>query len=285
MAEWVGNRLEVHGTEEELARFKRRVDADDDEGNRLLDFEAHAPSPPGLDDDALRDWRHTHWGAQTGACDVEVEDGDREALSYRFRTVESPPEQWLEVVAKEHPDLRFDLVYRDEAKRFAGRTAWQGGELTAYDWHDPEQVEEEPVEIAPPLQAMGGTVVLDDPSSYEEPARFVAESFQAWLAEAGGETSEQGCLTDFNLWIYDAGDPEEGAEWELLIGPLTKHEAGSLDENRGTWLQETTMQAFRTARTMLEDTFLADNPGALVETEVTVRFFPPEAQGFFDQRG
>lgn len=287
MAEWVGNRLYVRGAEEELVRFWKRAHGSDDEDKRVLDFGAHAPSPAGLKDEALRDWRRTNWGAETGACDVELEDGERNVLSYRFRTIESPPEQWLEAVAKEHPDLSFDLIYRDELKRFAGRTAWEGGELTAYDWHDPDEVEEEPVEIAPPVQAMGGTVVLDEPGTYDEPARFVAGCFQAWLEEEaeGDEVAESGCLIDFNLWIYDAGDPEEAGEWELLIGPLTNHEVGKLDESRGAWLQETTTQAFQTARKMLEDSFLADNPGSLLETEVMLRFFPPEAQGFFDQRG
>jgi hypothetical protein len=137
--------------------------------------------------------------------------------------------------------------------------------------------EEEPVELGPPLQAMGGTVVLDDPSSYAEPARFLGECFEAWLAEGGDELAGNDCVMDFNLWIYDAGDPEEATDWELLIGPLTKAEVGKLDESRATWLKETMTQAFHTASEHLNDTFLAGNPGSLLETEVVVRFLPPEA--------
>lgn len=34
-------------------------------------------------------------------------------------------------------------------------------------------------------------------------------------------------------------------------------------------------QAFHTASERLNDTFLAENPGSLLETEVVVRFSPP----------
>ncbi len=168
------------------------------------------------------------------------------------------------------------IIDEGVARLRAAEVAPPDGELTAGDSHDQDD-DEEAVEIAPPLRAMGGTVVLDDPSSYADPARFIGECFRAWLTEGGGEVSQQDCLIDFNLWIYDAGDPEEGNEWELLIGPLTKADVGQLDDSRTTWLVNTMMQAFQTASERLNDTFLVENPGSLLETEVVVRFLPPKA--------
>lgn len=116
------------------------------------------------------------------------------------------------------------IIDQGVARLRAAEVAAADREELAGDLHGHE---EEPVELGPPLQAMGGTVVLDDPSSYAEPARFLGECFEAWLAEGGDELAGNDCVMDFNLWIYDAGDPEEVTDWELLIGPLTKWRSAS----------------------------------------------------------
>lgn len=140
------NALTVIGSTPDLLEFMkaaRSQDVDEHTGKRfVVGFERHVPLPPNLSNDGKPRpgelfpdwylWRTKHWGTKWNA-DHPTRRGSakRGCLVYRFLTAFAPPLPWLEVVAKAHPSLTFELEFQEEFDHFSGFERWEGGKFVA----------------------------------------------------------------------------------------------------------------------------------------------------------
>jgi hypothetical protein len=85
-------------------------------------------------------WCTSHWGTKSDLLDVRVHNNgvDGEA-TYSFDTAHSPPLLWLEKVAKEWPELQFNLVYEQGYLHLAGQAVFVGGALFKEDTFEGEE--------------------------------------------------------------------------------------------------------------------------------------------------
>jgi hypothetical protein len=135
MPNWCMNELVVEGRPDDLREFKQRVRSDQVD-KRMgkpfpIGFEQHVPEPPGLHDgEPVKNrhpdwyfWRTEHWGTKWNAMYPRRPRGSLKSgcLTYKVFTAWGPPEPWMDVVAREHPRLRFELRFEVEY--------WGGGLL------------------------------------------------------------------------------------------------------------------------------------------------------------
>lgn len=78
-------------------------------------------------------WCATHWGTKWDLSDVETTGVINEQIEYVFETAWSPPDSWLEKVAKDWPDLKFTLNYDEPGIGFAGILVFEHGEEQSHE--------------------------------------------------------------------------------------------------------------------------------------------------------
>lgn len=171
MPNWVANRISVTGTDAELDRFVEQVKGADSKLNKDEDQQFHFgafvhPSdedlpyylgekeeqkPEGYEDwshaDKLAhslkfagrnwyDWNVTNWGTKWDACNAEVER-TAEGVAVAFDTAWSPPDPIFVAMAKQFPELEFDIWYEEE-QGWGGEIIGKGGETTiSKEWDIP----------------------------------------------------------------------------------------------------------------------------------------------------
>lgn len=79
-------------------------------------------------------WCVSHWGTKWDVDGDVVKigagvDAGEGYVEYGFDTAWSPPCPWLERVAGNWPDLKFELVYYEGGVGFAGRLVFEGGRI------------------------------------------------------------------------------------------------------------------------------------------------------------
>jgi succinoglycan biosynthesis transport protein ExoP len=138
---WVYNRLTVTGDPGDLNEFVERAegDVDDETGEPVaLDFAQQtrkrrlgflrrngASSQNG-------------WHAKSPERKGEAAGGE---VVYVFASAPSPPEDWLERVSEEHPELSFSLEFIEEFCEEAAGARWRGGTVVETWEIDPEDAE------------------------------------------------------------------------------------------------------------------------------------------------
>lgn len=170
MPNWVYNRVEISGSQEDIAKFKEQAgrshpDSWDTENNK----------PEYKDDDPISFWNFiappaeavesgeyfgTHgwaggerqgdtpnnwynfqsdkWGTKWDACEAQLEDESSTHLTYRFDTAWSPPEPVFEAMVNQFPTLDFSFWWEEE-QGFGAELSGSGGELTlTKEWNSPE---------------------------------------------------------------------------------------------------------------------------------------------------
>jgi len=121
--------LEVEGDPKLLNKFMKQVEVCPSEANSnepVTKFSLNKviPMPKKLyEGEGWYDWRNANWGTKWDLCDLEAYDSDWEegSVSYSFWTAWSPPEQVLEELTVQHPELSFTYTFSDEGGGFWGR--------------------------------------------------------------------------------------------------------------------------------------------------------------------
>lgn len=84
---------------------------------------------------AAERWQAKHWGtdAEAEVALVSRVDGEYPSLLYEMTTQPKPPLKWLQVVAKQFPELSFDLSYTNPPFHSAGWIEFEAGEPCAQE--------------------------------------------------------------------------------------------------------------------------------------------------------
>lgn len=136
MPNWCHNTLEVRGREEDVHGWVEKAASFEhaELDPQPLWFEAFV-QPPGRfasSPKKLISWRYNNWGTkwEPRVLDIKRSPGRAE---YRFHTAWSPPLEWLEIVARKHPELEFHLQYSEPGMNFAGEIIFREAEVIFED--------------------------------------------------------------------------------------------------------------------------------------------------------
>jgi hypothetical protein len=89
------------------------------------------------------DWQRANWGTKWEP-DVQFADVNENYIRYEFYTPWTPPLEFVEHIAKEWPDLTFEIEYREEGMCFEGGAFFVNGNCES-EWEgeiEPEDEEE-----------------------------------------------------------------------------------------------------------------------------------------------
>lgn len=168
---WCINTLDVTGSKEDIAAFKKYVTGKNGE---VFSFEAFLPTPPELlDEQAHRSkkdnpnrhemlvekygaadwyyWRLQHWGCKWDV-DATLEEENATHLLYRFDSPWAPPEQGLLYASEHVPGVYLTLEYDEPGMDFWGVTEFHAGEAEIQaegtsrlnlEWAEQEDVDED----------------------------------------------------------------------------------------------------------------------------------------------
>ena len=71
-----------------------------------------------------------NWGTKWNAVDPHIME-DEDCIEIRFCTAWSPAGAVYEKIAKQHPELSFDITFEESGMAFCGREVWKNGEMSA----------------------------------------------------------------------------------------------------------------------------------------------------------
>lgn len=142
MPNWCENHLRVSGTPKDLAIF---IDKAKVKGSAFA-FEPFLPMPKELDTgpcdskvkpDLIKLTGYSNWydrncavlGTKWDISEAEMSFTSKTIVSYDFNSAWAPPCQGLVAVSKQHPKLKFTLVYDEPGMDFAGTFVCKGGEV------------------------------------------------------------------------------------------------------------------------------------------------------------
>lgn len=138
MPNWCECTLSVAGSVEEVARFKLCVSvrSPQDVGSSppCLSFHSLVPQPE-LPGDGWYHWRLGHWGTKWEVNGAILVIDEPEFLQYSFDTAWSPPQEWLQAIGPQFPELSFRLFYAEGGGYFAGAVSVRGDEVTSEEKH------------------------------------------------------------------------------------------------------------------------------------------------------
>jgi hypothetical protein len=117
-------------TEEEIVEMEKVREEEWEGAEQVYSFNALYPVPDEVHD--RYSWCNLHWGTKWDICGQRniaiVEPGYAE---YNFSTAWSPPAAWLAKVARDWPDLDFELSYYEPGCCFAGSHRYSEGKLVS----------------------------------------------------------------------------------------------------------------------------------------------------------
>ena len=92
-------------------------------------------------------WENENWGCKWGASESSLFDEEKNFLHYGFDTPWGPPIAFLEKVAKDWPELTFEIKFSEPGMNFEGKAIFEDGEEVYHEcWemeHDEEDSDEE----------------------------------------------------------------------------------------------------------------------------------------------
>ena len=132
-----------------FAGFLECVDPDTSEVTETLDFCTFMPTPlcsgilgfNSISEHLIRqfcskitdlnhiNFNRSEWGTKWNAVNPYIMEDD-ECIEIRFLTAWSPPEAIYAEMAKQHPELTFDITYSECGMAFCGRGVWQNGDIS-----------------------------------------------------------------------------------------------------------------------------------------------------------
>lgn len=88
-------------------------------------------------------WENLHWGCKWGSCDSELFLEEDCFLQYEFSTPWGPPNEFLQRVSEDWPNLSFEMEYSESGMGFAGKIGFQNGDCFMEETWDMEEDYEE----------------------------------------------------------------------------------------------------------------------------------------------
>ena len=159
MPNWVFNQLHVHGTPDEIAKFKADLSrpivvsvgevADTvfsymnvispwDQGISESEyFATHGSGPNGMTgntDGNWYNWNRQYWGVKWD-CDAELDNDEATYVSYRFDSPWGPPTEVIDAIAAKYPTMTFSHNYEEE-QGWGGEVEYANGVGTVTDMYD-----------------------------------------------------------------------------------------------------------------------------------------------------
>ena len=131
MANWCDNYMEITGSSDEIARFKRTCVVFAAE-QAHLDFDAIVPVPGILTQKAF-DWACEHWGTDRWPWDFEVIRDEPNSYECKFVTAWTPPVGIWRKLGEMFPTLEFSLSGFEPLMDFAFRGTIRDGKLELLD--------------------------------------------------------------------------------------------------------------------------------------------------------
>jgi hypothetical protein len=130
MPNWCSNNLYVSGKKEDVTKFKEKAKTE----KEPLSFSNFVPMPK-EEEENWYEWNIANWGTKWDISNVEVsfdgkvkiQDEEEYYINYMFDTAWSPPIEWVGNLAKQYPELEFELEYREDGVGFAGKIKASGG--------------------------------------------------------------------------------------------------------------------------------------------------------------
>lgn len=145
MPNWCENFLTANGPKEEIEKFSEKVSqvpsyysgtVFEPESNEVpFYFSGHVPIPQEVVEgkEEWNDWCVKNWGTKWDACECQPPEimttENISSFSVDFLTAWSPPIKWLEKVAKEHPNIEFEIHYTEHGMGFTGKAIGKEGEV------------------------------------------------------------------------------------------------------------------------------------------------------------
>lgn len=135
MPNWCLNKLTITGPQADVQAFKAKAVGhspwEKPEGEpAVLNFHSLVPVPEEVlkagYESAGYNWERENWGCKWGASDPRILDEWETCVMYEFYTAWSPPIEFLTVVAKQLPTLKFILEYEESGMAFKGLAKFQG---------------------------------------------------------------------------------------------------------------------------------------------------------------
>lgn len=138
MPNWCECSLQVSGPTKEVKAFvkkaKHKATSDDDDKYSELSMNNFIPMPKNLlDGEGWYEWRLKNWGCKWDLSNAQKVFVSRESsttgemmVEYIFESPWSPPNKFIEQVAKMYPLLLFTLKYKEPGMCFQGTIVAQG---------------------------------------------------------------------------------------------------------------------------------------------------------------
>ena len=154
MPNWCENKLDVSGNKSDIQKFKESTLVKSEKGDELhFTMNLLYPTPPELLEQTAPntwrgeetdtegklefekkieelnkkyghtdwyDWRVDKWGTKWDACETYILDDEDEFLSVEYNTAWSPNMEWLKIIAKQFPELKFTLWFEEPGNGFCG---------------------------------------------------------------------------------------------------------------------------------------------------------------------
>lgn len=136
MPNWVGNRVEISGPQEQLDKLAEQLQNPELGEDMAFSFNKILPIPAESAEDWYS-WNITNWGVKWDTRDVET-NHEPGQLAYRFNTAWSPPVPVLNALSHQNPDLVVNHVYEEE-QGWGGRIEYRNGngeQLESWDIPD-----------------------------------------------------------------------------------------------------------------------------------------------------
>jgi hypothetical protein len=159
MPNWVFNSVDIHGTKEQIDRFRKEAleykssYVEDVEGEDKFSFHAFITLP----DSKFMEYRETHgfvggnqsgdtefnwynwntknWHTKWDACNVDYVSNNEENIHIRFDTAWSPPMPVFEAMVDKFPELSFSIEWEEE-QEWGGRALGRGGDFEVIEEWD-----------------------------------------------------------------------------------------------------------------------------------------------------
>jgi hypothetical protein len=130
MPNWCDNRLTVTGPERSLINFREAAKS----GGEPFSLEPFLPLPEELEPndyhgDQWHDYRIATFGTKWDVSDARLEAQGSDSLEYYFTSAWGPPDNAMQNISREFPDLRFGLWYEETGAYFRGEVIYQNGEV------------------------------------------------------------------------------------------------------------------------------------------------------------
>ena len=120
MPNWCNNTLTIQGESKDVERFAKKLHKIKNKDDKIEDLlKAFVPMPKEWNPDDWYGWNCDNWGTKWDIL-CHYDEIEKEHIILEFDSAWSPPIQWLEIVAKKYPKLKFSLKYDEPGMAFMG---------------------------------------------------------------------------------------------------------------------------------------------------------------------